>query len=190
MASAMSSETGSASHSGFRRARRPMPREQKRMPITIAVSAGDEFDRQVHVSGDDGRDRPIGMMPTKVDCSRMLSEDADLEEVRNAAPRRPTRMNERGSNQTRLSSDASSTGGAASCGRLRCGSLLLAERQAGGRRRSASPSRGHARFAHPTTQPSTEGDGQRLVTRLLDRLDRPVGGFRLPQKPGRRRWPW
>ena len=43
----------------------------------------DRFDRQIHWPAMmTMSDRPIAMTPTKVDCSMMLSEDADLEEVR------------------------------------------------------------------------------------------------------------
>ena len=71
-------------HQPFGRERvmpRPMPCEQNRMPVTIAVERGDGFDRQVHVAGDDDdgeTDRH------DADEGRLLDdvgEDADLEEI-------------------------------------------------------------------------------------------------------------
>ena len=55
---AIASETGTTSHSGVSVRPMPMPREQNRMPVTIAVSAATEFDGQIHVAGDDDEREP------------------------------------------------------------------------------------------------------------------------------------
>ena len=51
------------------------------MPMAMAVSAATEFDREVHVAGDDDEARPIAMTPSKVDASTMLAKMPSLEKI-------------------------------------------------------------------------------------------------------------
>ena len=68
------SETGSTSHSGDSVKPRPMPREQNRMPVTMAVRpATDSTDRSM-LPAMMTMARPIAMTPTNVDCSMMLAK--------------------------------------------------------------------------------------------------------------------
>ena len=55
---------------------------QNRMPTAMAASASTDSTERSMWPAMSVSDRPIAMMPTKVDCSMMLSEDAELEKVR------------------------------------------------------------------------------------------------------------
>ena len=69
---AMPSETGSTSHSGVSVMPMPMPREQNRMPVIIAVRPATDSTERSMLPAMMTMARPIAMTPTKVDCSMML----------------------------------------------------------------------------------------------------------------------
>ena len=70
--SARASETGITSHSGVSVMPSPMPREQNRMPVIMAVSAATDSTDRSMLPAMMTMARPIAMTPTKVDCSMML----------------------------------------------------------------------------------------------------------------------
>ena len=60
-----------------------MPREQNRMPVTMAVSAATDSTDRSMLPAMMTMARPIAMTPTKVDCSTMLAKMPIWKKLRN-----------------------------------------------------------------------------------------------------------